>query len=472
VPTTHVDIDDANSNRAPPLAALLEHASSAVAEVMRGHGCGDAIDAAPVALRAGTRAIAFHALRNLGRARAISRRLITRKPEPRLHALIVVALSLLVPTSEHARAQRYAEHTVVDQAVTAARHMGPVASERFVNAVLRRFLREREALLAAVHGDADARYEHPAWWVARLRQDWPAHWERLLEQARHAPPMTLRVNESRVTVDAYLEQLAAVGLFGRRPTWPSAAVARDAAAAPQRPTGAVVLDEPCPVARLPGFAEGLVSVQDAAAQCAAPLLLDGLERGRGLRVLDACAAPGGKTAHLLEIDASLDVTALDADAARLERVADTLRRLQGRARLVHGDARDTASWWDGRAFDAILIDAPCTASGIVRRHPDIPWLRQPGDVERLAQVQGELLDALTPLLAPGGRLVHATCSIFAREGEQVLEAYTQRAGSSSLVRDPRAPGHLLPLPDNGSTTAAHDGFFYARLHRPSRSTAP
>jgi 16S rRNA (cytosine967-C5)-methyltransferase len=469
---TSVDIQDANPNRAPPLAALLEHASSAVAEVMRGHACSDAIDATPGALRAGTQAIAFHTLRNLGTARAIARRLITRKPEPRLHALVVVALSLLVPAPEHARAQRYAEHTVVDQAVTAARRMGPAAGEGFVNAVLRRYLREREALLAAVRGDADARYEHPAWWVSRLREDWPAHWERLLEQARHAPPMTLRVNESRISVDAYLEQLVAVGLSGRRPAWPRAAAGRNGAGVTRCPTGAVVLDEPCPVARLPGFADGLVSVQDAAAQCAAPLLLEGLARGAGLRVLDACAAPGGKTAHLLEIDASLDVTALDADAARLDRVADNLRRLQCRAHLVHGDARNTTAWWDGHAFDAILIDAPCTASGIVRRHPDIPWLRRPGDVERLAQVQGELLDALTPLLAPGGHLVHATCSIFAREGEQVLEAYAQRAGGATLVRDPRAPGHLLPLPDNGSVTAAHDGFFYARLHRPSRSTAP
>jgi len=214
-----------------------------------------------------------------------------------------------------------------------------------------------------------------------------------------------------------------------------------------------------------------VSVQDAAAQRAAPLLLGGTPLPRGAHVLDACAAPGGKTAHLLEQRPDLDLLALDSDPQRLTRVQDTLNRLQLATgmptppRLVAADARDTARWWDGRPFDAILLDAPCSASGIVRRHPDVRWLRRAGDIDNLARLQDQMLAALWPLLAPGGRLLYATCSLFRAEGEQRIDAFLQRQHPGSVQRDPTAPGHLLPLADNGGVP--EDGFYYALLTRPA-----
>jgi 16S rRNA (cytosine967-C5)-methyltransferase len=227
---------------------------------------------------------------------------------------------------------------------------------------------------------------------------------------------------------------------------------------------AVVLERPCPVATLPGFAAGDVSVQDAAAQRAAPLLLSGAPLRQGARVLDACAAPGGKTAHLLELRPDLDLLALDSDPHRLQRVQETLGRLHLKARTAAADARDSARWWDGRPFDAILLDAPCSASGIVRRHPDVRWLRRPDDIVQLTRIQAELLETLWPLLAPGGRLLYATCSLFKAEGEQRIDAFLQRHGTDGARRDVASPGHLLPLADNGA--APEDGFYYALLHKP------
>jgi 16S rRNA (cytosine967-C5)-methyltransferase len=227
---------------------------------------------------------------------------------------------------------------------------------------------------------------------------------------------------------------------------------------------AVVLAEPCPVQSLPGFAEGDVSVQDASAQRAALLLaLDG-GLPRGARVLDACAAPGGKTAHLLEL-ADLELLALDSDAARLARVSDTLRRLHLTAELRCADAARPQDWWDGRPFDAILLDAPCSASGIVRRHPDIRWLRRPADLPQLATLQARLLEALWPLLKPGGRLLYATCSLFRSEGQTQIDAFLQRLGAGSAVLHPASPGHLPTLPDNRADAAevVHDGFYLALI---------
>ena len=271
--------------------------------------------------------------------------------------------------------------------------------------------------------------------------------------------MTLRVNARRSSAAAYVERLAAQGLAARRLD------------APAYGGQAIVLDTPCPVTALPGFADGDVSVQDAAAQRAAPLLLGDGAVPAGARVLDACAAPGGKTAHLLE-RADLDLLALDSDPLRLQRVQETLNRLKLSATLKAADARDTARWWDGRPFDAILLDAPCTASGIVRRHPDVRWLRRPDDAAALARVQADLLAALWPLLKPGGRFVYATCSLFKAEGQQQIDAFLQRQGPAQARLDPASPGHLLPLADNSGQTGSappaglEDGFFYALLHKP------
>jgi 16S rRNA (cytosine967-C5)-methyltransferase len=438
----------------PPLARLLEHTADVVAAVRGGRSLNDLLPRVPAELRPGVQALSFHTLRWLGSATEARTRLVEKMPAPAVDALLLTALGLLWPTGEP---PLYAEHTLVDQAVAAARYRLPAAAG-FVNAVLRRFLRERDAVAAAARHSPIGAYNHPLWWIERIKRDWPQDWQALLTGANRHPPMTLRVNARRCTGATYLQRLASLG--------------RDATllAEPQLGGQAVVLARPVPVQQLPGFAEGEVSVQDAAAQRAAPLLLAGLKpEGRRPRVLDACAAPGGKTAHLLEL-AELDLTAIDSDPVRLTRVQDTLKRLQLTAAVRAGDARQPQAWWDGRPFDAILLDAPCTASGIVRRHPDVRWLRRADDVDALARVQAELLGALWPLLAPGGRLLYATCSVFRTEGQAQIDAFMQRLGPQAARLDPASPGHLLGSRDNASQTALpspaiHDGFFYALIHK-------
>jgi 16S rRNA (cytosine967-C5)-methyltransferase len=435
-------------NPSLPLARLLAHTADAVQAVRAGRSLNDALARCPDAARPGTQALSFHVLRWLGSAQAARAMLVPKAPAPAVDALLLSAIALLWPSGE---AAPYTDHTLVDQAVTAARQRAR-ASAAFVNAVLRRFLREREATIAAVSSGGVAALNHPAWWVERLHRDWPGQWQAVLAADNRRAPMTLRVNARRGSAAAYVERLAAAGM---------------AASAPGG--AAVVLDAPVPVSRLPGFAEGDVSVQDAAAQLAAPLLIgDGLpERAH---VLDACAAPGGKTAHLLEL-ADLDVLALDSDPQRLERIAGTLQRLSLTARTACADAADTAGWWDGQPFDAILLDAPCSASGIVRRHPDVRWLRRPGDIATLAATQARLLDALWPTLASGGRLLYCTCSVFKAEGQDQIDAFLQRHGDASPLAHPRAPGHLLPVPDNRTeaalpgAAASPDGFYFALLQK-------
>ena len=395
-----------------PLARLLGHAADAVAAVRGGRSLNDALARCPAPARPGTQALAFHALRWLGAAEVVRAMLAPKAPPPEVDALLLTALALLWPPGR----PPYADHALVDQAVAATRQRAP-RSAGFVNAVLRRFARERAALVAAALEDPLARHNHPAWWLERLRADWPDRWQAIADADNVHPPMTLRVNVRRTTPAAFLAALAARGID---------AVAGAAAA--------ITLVRPLPVGQIPGFAEGLVSVQDAAAQRAAPLLL-AKPLPPGARVLDACAAPGGKTAHLLEL-AELDLLALDRDADRLARVDETLARLGLGARTLAADAAAPASWWDGRPFEAILLDAPCSASGIVRRHPDVRWLRRPGDLAALARTQARLLDALWPLLAPGGRLLYCTCSVFRCEGSAQIDAFLQRAGRRSARRQP------------------------------------
>jgi 16S rRNA (cytosine967-C5)-methyltransferase len=444
-------------SNAPPLAKLLERTAEAVAAVRAGRSLTTAIDAVPADLRPGVLALASDVMRQLGLAQALRERLAPRVPPPAVEALLLSALALALPRADGSLP--YTDHTLVDQAVQAARRVAPAASG-FVNAVLRRFMRERAALLEAVRHQGVAAFNHPLWWIERVRQDWPSLWRELLAADNAAPPMVLRVNARRTSAQAYVQRLEANG--------------RTAQVAGAH---AVWLHTPCPVTQLPGFAEGDVSVQDLSAQRAAPLLLGaGLRSGEGTapragaRVLDACAAPGGKTAHLLEL-ADLDVTALDVDAARLQRVQQGLQRLHLSARLLCADARLTAAWWDRKPFDAVLLDAPCSASGIVRRHPDVRWLRRADDLAALTRMQAELLDALWPTLAPGGVLLFATCSIFRAEGEQQIDAFLQRHRAQGARLEPAAPGHLLPLPDNdpdrfATAPVVGDGFFYALIRKP------
>ena len=430
-----------------PLSRLLNHTADAVQAVRAGRSLNDALAACPGEARPGTQALAFHVQRWLGSASVLRKGLAPKNPPPLVDALLLTALALLWPLSK----APYAEHTLVDQAVDAARLRSP-ASAAFVNAVLRRFLREREAWVERALRDPLARFNHPAWWIERLKRDWPASWQALLDADNLRPPMTLRVNARRGTAAGYALRLAGRGMAAR---------ALDAQA--------VRLDEPCAVNQLPGFEDGDVSVQDAAAQLAAPLLI-GAGLPAGARVLDACAAPGGKTAHLLEL-ADLDVLALDSDAARLARVTETLTRLNLQARTQAADAADTAAWWDGRRFDAILLDAPCSASGIVRRHPDVRWLRRSGDIGALARTQMRLLDALWPLLEPGGRLLYCTCSVFKAEGQDQIDAFLQRQGAATVAATPPSPGHMPALADNQTqpsgdgVSAAPDGFFYTLIEK-------
>lgn len=414
--------------------------------VRAGRSLTDALAACPPALKPGVQALSYAVLRLLGSAEAARAAMAPKTPPPHVDALLCAAIALLWPAPR----PPYADHTVVDQAVQAAHRRTPSAVP-FVNAVLRRFVREREAIVAvAMRGPVGA-YNHPLWWIDRIKRDWPAHWTELLVQAGAHPPMVLRVNARHTTAAEYVQRLAYAGrsaqLVGPQAVW---------------------LHQPCPVQQLPGFADGDVSVQDAAAQLAAPLLLGHGGQPAGARVLDACAAPGGKTTHLLEL-ADLDLLALDSDPQRITRVHDSLGRLKLSAQVQVGDARRPRDWWDGRLFDAILLDAPCTASGIVRRHPDIRWLRRAGDVGALAETQLQLIEALWPLLKPGGRLLFATCSVFRAEGQERIDAFLQRPGGADARLDAASPGHLLPLahnPSNGAEAAvAHDGFFYALLHK-------
>ncbi len=449
-----------SAGHGPPLARLLDATADAVQAVRSGRSLTDVLARLPPDQRPGVQALAFHTLRWLGSATVLRERLAPKPPPAPVDALVVVALALLWPAGP----PPYAEHTLVDQAVAAMRQRAPAAMG-FLNAVLRRFIREREALVAAVSHAPLGAFNHPLWWIERIRADWPEHWQALLQGANVKPPMTLRVNARRCTGASYVQRLAALGR--------AATLLDDPALGGQ----AVVLAEPSPVQALHGFAEGEVSVQDAAAQRAAPLLLDGAgtlpKLPPGARVLDACAAPGGKTAHLLEL-AELDLLALDSDPVRLGRVQDGLNRLAlntGRLELKAADARQPRQWWDGRPFDAILLDAPCTASGIVRRHPDVRWLRRADDVHALARVQAELLEALWPLLKPGGRLLYATCSVFRAEGQQQIDAFLQRPGAHAPRREDCSPGHLLGSADNAPAASAtrsavpQDGFFYALLHK-------
>jgi 16S rRNA (cytosine967-C5)-methyltransferase len=442
----------ANTAASPPLSRLLEHSADAVQAVRGGRSLTEVLSRVPADLRPGVQALSFHALRWLGSASEARAQLAPKTPPPQVDALLLTALALLWPGEP----LPYAEHTLVDQAVHAARLRTPAAAP-FINAVLRRFLREKDAVAAAVRHSPLGAFNHPLWWIERVKRDWPQDWQALLTGANERPPMSLRVNARRGTGAAYVQRLAALGR--------GATMVDD----PQLGGQAVILAAASPVHQLPGFAEGEVSVQDVAAQRAAKLLLQGGLKP-GARVLDACAAPGGKTAHLLEL-AELDLLALDSDPVRLARVQETLNRLQLRAELKAADARQTGTWWDGRPFDAILLDAPCTASGIVRRHPDVRWLRRADDVGALARIQAELLDALWPLLARGGRLLYATCSIFQAEGRQQIDAFMQRLGPGQAHLDPASPGHLLASRDNGrpretaGATALQDGFFYALIHK-------
>ncbi|MCW8919697.1 MAG: 16S rRNA (cytosine(967)-C(5))-methyltransferase RsmB, partial [Gammaproteobacteria bacterium] len=302
-------------------------------------------------------------------------------------------------------------HAAVSETVAITATLNKGWAKGLVNAVLRRYLREREALEQQLADDAEARYAHPRWFIEAVREAWPSQWQAILEANNLRPPMTLRNARNHQSRDACLEELAAAGV--------------EATASPHAPD-ALTLAHPREVEGLPGFAAGRLSVQDAAAQLAATLLAP----QPGMRVLDACAAPGGKTGHLLEICSDITLVALDIDEKRVARIAANLERLQLRATLLCGDAAHPEGWWDGHPFDRILLDAPCSASGVIRRHPDIKLLRRPEDIEKLVTLQARILTALWPLLKPGGMLVYATCSVLPQENSLQLEHFLDGRGGA------------------------------------------
>ena len=420
------------------LAFALNGAARALAMVDAGTALPKALSASFAAARANPAArgamqdISYRSMRHWGLAQALMHTLLDAPPQPaRLGALLCAALSLLSDDS-----RPYAEHTVVDQAVSACGADRELSRAKgLVNAVLRRFLRERERLMAQAMASEEARWNYPQWWIDKARADWPDHWEALLAAGNAHPPLTLRVNRRKTTVDDYLALLAQQGIEGTRVG-----------------ESAIRLTRPVPVSEIPAFSAGWVSVQDAGAQLAAPLL----DLAPGMRVLDACAAPGGKTGHLLET-ADIDLLALDQDPERLARVSDNLDRLSLHARLQCGDARGR-DWWDGQSFERILADVPCTASGIVRRHPDIRWLRRPADAAELARLSTAILDNLWEMLRPGGKLLLVTCSVWPEESTRQADAFAARHQALRLP----APGQLLPTQ---STNNDHDGLFYALLQK-------
>ncbi|MCX7898371.1 MAG: 16S rRNA (cytosine(967)-C(5))-methyltransferase RsmB [Rhodocyclaceae bacterium] len=386
----------------------------------------------PAPLRPAATDLAMHALRDYGRGEFFLQRLLVRPlTETTIQALLLVALARLERRPERA-------YTLVDQAVRAA----PAPFKALVNAVLRNFSRARHALIAAADADEIAGHRHPRWWLEALARTYPEQWRAIVAADNGHPPQCLRINRRRITPRDYCARLEAAGLSVKRCEGE-----------------AIWLARPVPLMRLPGFAEGLVSVQDWGAQQAAHLL--GAQAGE--RVLDACAAPGNKSAHLLEL-ADIELTAIDLDRERIISLTDNLARLGlVAAQTLVADAMHPETWWDGRPYQRILLDAPCSASGVARRHPDVKWLRRESDVAAFAHRQLALLQALWPLLAPGGKMLYATCSLFSAENGCVIEAF--------LARQPSA--RRLPIGGGESLewqlipTADHDGFYYALLAKAS-----
>jgi 16S rRNA (cytosine967-C5)-methyltransferase len=411
------------------LALSLLLAARTIARVQAGESLTQALDAtgtAAPAARSAAQDVAYGTLRRYACGEFILGHLLEKSlPHPQVEALLLGSLYRLQTRPD-------AAYMVVDQAVAAAGEIAGGAFRGLVNAVLRNYLRQRDSLHAALADDDQAAHQHPAWWLARLRRAYPDRWPQIIALGNSQPPMTLRVNRRRIDLADYSARLQRAGLPARQ-------VAR----------AALILEQPVAVDALPGFAEGLVSVQDAGAQRAAEILAP----TAGQRILDACAAPGGKSGHLLEV-ADIELLALDSDAGRTRLIEENLRRLGLLATVRVADCRASSQWWNGQPFDAILADVPCSASGVVRRHPDIKYLRRESDIRRFAGLQSEILDRLWPVLKPGGKLLYATCSLFPEENGAQIDAFLVRQPAARQLAEEK----LLPRED-------HDGFFYALLQK-------
>jgi 16S rRNA (cytosine967-C5)-methyltransferase len=416
--------------------ALLTSAEL-IAEVVGGTALTDALarlwaahPATPAGVRGAILDLTYSTLRDYGRQDFILGKLLQKPlPEP-VQSLLRVALHRLAVRPDTA-------HTVVDQAVSAASNLIGGKFKGVANGVLRNALRQSGELAQAADTDMVAEHRHPPWWIRRLKNQYPQKWRAILAAGNTHPPMALRVNPLRASDDEVLADFAAAGITVKRLA-----------------AGTLLLDQPLSVSRLPGFAEGCLSVQDAGAQHAARYL----DLDDGQRVLDACAAPGGKSAHILET-ADVALTALDSSPVRAQRISENLARLGLTAEVKASDCRKLDAWWDGRPFERILADVPCSASGVVRRNPDIKWLRRSDDIPRFAAQQAEILEALWQTLAPGGKMLYATCSVFAEEnGDQITAFAARHPDCRRLPIAGQLDCQYLPC-------AEHDGFFYALLEK-------
>ncbi|MCX7186798.1 MAG: 16S rRNA (cytosine(967)-C(5))-methyltransferase RsmB [Methylophilaceae bacterium] len=426
-------------------------AANAVNQVLSGRNLTLALPTALAAFpdatpqqRGAAQDLSYGTLRFYGEIEAYLTQLLEKQlTDDRIHALLLVAVFQLL----HDKADAF---TVVNQAVHAVSELKRPAAKSWakglVNAILRNFLRQKEQLAGALKTSEVATYSYPQWWINKLKIQYPQHWQGILETGNQHPPMTLRVNTKKISIHDYTQLLTRQDI-------------ESSAIGPQ----AVTLSRPQPVEKIPGFTDGIVSVQDYGAQLAAHLLdLEG-----NLRVLDACCAPGGKTGHILEL-ANVDMTSLDSDEARLQRVQSNLDRLQLRSNLLVGDAA-SASWWDGVVFDRILADVPCTASGIVRRHVDIKWLRREADIPSFAAQQAKILPSLWQMLAKGGKLLYVTCSIFNEENQGQVDKFLLNNADAMQIPFELPIGHAQSSITNINgqliPSTAHDGFFYALLQK-------
>ncbi|PIT50927.1 16S rRNA (cytosine(967)-C(5))-methyltransferase RsmB [Snodgrassella communis] len=414
------------------MAHVQQLATHAIGEVLNGRNLSEVLaqlmqqhPELSVADKGALQDLSHGSLRHLSLLQQLVHQMTKTLPPIEIVHLLVIALYQLHFT-------RNAAHAVVNEAVNYARQLQGGHYQKLINALLRRFLRERETLLAHALKQDEARYNLPDWWLNYLKKHYPQHWHNMVTAMAQHPPMTLRINRRYTDAEQYLAKLTASGI-----------------AAKILDTHSIMLQQAIAVQKLPDFAAGHVSVQDFGAQQAIPML----NPQNGERILDACAAPGGKTGHILEW-ADCDVTALDIDPLRLKRVQDNLQRLQQRAHLHCADAKELHLWYDNNTFDAILADVPCTASGVVKRHPDIKWLRKPQDSQKTALQQEALLDSLWLTLKSGGRLLLATCSIFMEENQQQLTRFLTRH-ADACERQSRV---LLP-------NSRQDGFFYALIDK-------
>ena len=418
-----------------PLSEAITIAAQALGEVMHGRSLGEVLDQLSAQERPIVQSLTFDALRKWTSSQELIKEFVTKTPPPEAAYLLSVAIALFL----HGEQKAYAAHTIVDQAVEACgQYDKTLYAKGMVNAVLRKVSQKLQAVVDKGYAPDPISMYYPAWWRANLKKSYPKEWQAIGFQQAQRAPLILRVNERQHTRDQYQAMLSQVGIASKT---------IDTLAGIPLPS-ALILEEAVPVSDLPEFYSGAVSVQDAGAQLAAILL----NPQAGDLILDACAAPGGKTAHLLEL-ADADVVALEIDKERLTRIGGNLDRLRlhsERVQILRGDASQP-SWWDGRSFDKILLDAPCSASGIVARHPDIPFLRRASDIAQLQQKQQGILAQAWQMLKPDGVLLYITCSIFPEEGEDQAKWFAAEYPNALRLS---APGQILP-------SATNDGFYYA-----------